>query len=591
MVSAQEEQFLSELNLFSPDEFPVGCLVTDFKRQILYSNAFFAHRFGYSANRLAGSDLFTLLSRASQILYDSYLIPLLMREDRCDEIRLSLVTRSGDSVPVAVNVQRDAADSQRIFWSITIASQADQMFEELAEAKELLQQKVSQLHTLSDTDQLTGLPNRTAITRHLNRQISNVKAGELAFALAFIDLDGFKEINDHYGHQVGDKLLQLVAKRMTRNLRGDDVIARFGGDEFVLLLHGDFGTGAAEDSLNRLIRQIAKPFDVDSLRLEVSASAGVTLFPQSEATEPDQLIRQADQAMYQAKLAGRNQLCLFNVDQERFQKDRNEELAAIRAGMNAGQFELYYQPKINMRTGQVLGAEALLRWNHPDHGLVGPAAFLPVVSDTVLGLELGQWVIANALSQLDDWHRQGLDIHVSVNIAGYHLQHEGFLRELGQMLADVQAVPKHLLELEVLETSTIEDVDQISTVLTACKSLGIRVSLDDFGTGYSTLGHLRDLTVDTLKIDRSFVKDMLTNPGDLAILKGVIGFARAFQCDVIAEGVETWQQGQRLIDLGCEWGQGYYIARPMPAHALEPWVHEWRRQDFQDRFFVTSGQN
>lgn len=578
-------------DVFSLDDFPVGCLVSDLKRQILYSNAFVETHFGYPAEHLAGADLFTLFSRASQIIYDSYLIPLLMREGHCEEIRLNLVTRAGNALPVVVNVRREEAASERIFWSLTSASRGEQMFGEIAEARDLLQQKVSQLHTLSDTDQLTGLPNRTAMTRHLSQQIGNAKAGQLAFALAFVDLDGFKEINDRNGHHTGDKLLRLVAKRMASNLRDDDVIARFGGDEFVILLHGNFNTNTAEESLNRLIQQLAEPFEVDSMPLQISGSVGVTLYPQTKEIEPDQLMRQADKAMYQAKLAGGNQLCLFNVDQERFLRDKNEELAAIRVAMDAGQFELYYQPKVNMRTGQVLGVEALLRWNHPVHGLMGPATFLPTVSDTLVGLALGRWVIAKAMAQLQDWQRQGLDLHVSVNIAGYHLQYPDFLYDLGQMLADAPGLPKHKLELEVLETSTIEDIDHISSVLTACKSLGIGVSLDDFGTGYSTLGHLRDLSMDTLKIDRSFVQNMLVNAGDLAIIKGVIGFAGAFQCDVIAEGVETRQHGQRLIDLGCEWGQGYYIARPMPAQALEPWVHDWRRDGFHDKFLAAGDRD
>ncbi|SFR80616.1 diguanylate cyclase (GGDEF) domain-containing protein [Marinobacter daqiaonensis] len=575
---------MSRPDLFSLDDFPVGCLVSDLKRQILYSNVFFEKRFGHAAHDLAGADLFTLLTRASQIIYDSYIVPLLLREGSCDEIRLSLVSRAGDALPVVANIWRDDTGGGRIYWSLSSASRAERMFQELAEARELLQQKVAQLHTLSDTDQLTGLANRTAMTRHLSQQMSNVRAGQSAFALAFIDLDGFKKVNDQHGHQMGDKLLRRVARRMASNLRSDDLIARFGGDEFVILMHGDFSTGTAEESLNRLVQQLAEPFEVDSEPLEISASVGVTLYPQSEEIDPDQLIRQADQAMYQAKLAGRNQLCLFNADREKIQRDRNEELAAIRSGLAAGEFELYYQPKINMLTGQVLGAEALLRWNHPVLGLTGPATFLAAVNDTPVGLEMGRWVIANALAQLQDWHRQGLELPVSINIAGYHLQHPDFLADLSRMLADVSELPKQLLELEVLETSTIEDVDQISSVITACKSLGIQVSLDDFGTGYSTLGHLRDLTVDTLKIDRSFVKDMLTNAGDLAILKGVIGFARAFECNVIAEGVETWQHSQRLIDLGCEWGQGFYIARPMPAGALETWVRDWREHGFHDKF-------
>lgn len=559
-------------------------MVTDYKRRILYSNRYLEQYHGYSTNELLGADLFTLLSKASQIMYDTYIVPILVREKQCDEIRLSMVTRSTSTLPIVVSVHCDDSANERIFWSVSSSSRSDQLFQELTETKKLLEQKVSLLRTLSDTDQLTGLPNRAALAKHLDQKIIDLKKDDMAFALAFVDLDGFKEVNDRYGHHMGDKILQLVAKRLASNLRSDDLIARFGGDEFVIFLNGRFSPCLVEESLSRLINKLSEPFDIDSVLLQLSASIGVTLYPQSKAVEPDQLIRQADQAMYQAKLSGKNQICLFNVDNEQVQKGKQSELSAIRAAMDADQFELYYQPKINMLTGKVLGAEALIRWNHPSEGLKEPATFLPVLNNTSTGVELGRWVITSALCQLQKWLQQGLDLHVSVNIDGYHLQHSQFLRDLSSILADFPNLPKQRLELEVLETSTIEDVSHVYSVLNACRMMGIRISLDDFGTGYSSLSHLRDLSVDTLKIDRSFVQNMLSSAGDLAILKGVIGFAGAFECDLVAEGVETLQHSQQLIELGCECGQGYFIARPMPAHAFKPWVEEWHQQAFQKQF-------
>lgn len=559
-------------------------MVTDYKRRILYSNRYLEQYHGYSTNELLGADLFTLLSKASQIMYDTYIVPILVREKQCDEIRLSMVTRSTSTLPIVVSVHCDDSANERIFWSVSSSSRSDQLFQELTETKKLLEQKVSLLRTLSDTDQLTGLPNRAALAKHLDQKIIDLKKDDMAFALAFVDLDGFKEVNDRYGHHMGDKILQLVAKRLASNLRSDDLIARFGGDEFVIFLNGRFSPCLVEESLSRLINKLSEPFDIDSVLLQLSASIGVTLYPQSKAVEPDQLIRQADQAMYQAKLSGKNQICLFNVDNEQVQKGKQSELSAIRAAMDADQFELYYQPKINMLTGKVLGAEALIRWNHPSEGLKEPATFLPVLNNTSTGVELGRWVITSALCQLEKWLQQGLDLHVSVNIDGYHLQHSQFLRDLSSILADFPNLPKQRLELEVLETSTIEDVSHVYSVLNACRMMGIRISLDDFGTGYSSLSHLRDLSVDTLKIDRSFVQNMLSSAGDLAILKGVIGFAGAFECDLVAEGVETLQHSQQLIELGCECGQGYFIARPMPAHAFKPWVEEWHQQAFQKQF-------
>lgn len=567
----------------SPDDFPVGCLVSGAQRQILFANCYLEEQFGHTVDELVGADLFTLLSRASQIMYDSYLLPIIMKEGRCDEVRLTLMSRSGDPRPAVVSAVRGREEEDLIYWSIGSADRSEELFSELAEARTLLQRKVNLLHTRSDTDQLTGLPNRAAMTDHLSQRMMDCKPGELAFALAFVDLDGFKAINDRYGHHIGDKVLRLVARRMANDLRSDDLIARFGGDEFVILLHGEFSAKLAEESLGRIIAQIAEPIEVDSLTLALAASAGLTLYPQSQAIEPDQLIRQADQAMYQAKLAGRNQVCLFNINQETYQRNKNTELAAIRDALAAGQFELYYQPKVNMRTGEIMGAEALIRWNHPEDGLRAPDTFLPLLENTTLGLDLGRWVITSALGQLQEWLTAGLDVHVSVNIAGYHLQYPHFFQDLSRILASFPRVPKQRLELEVLETSTIEDLGHVSSVLGACRAMGIRVSLDDFGTGFSTLGHLRELSVDMLKIDRSFVQGMLMNAGDLAIIKGIVGFAGAFDCQLVAEGVETLQHGQTLVDLGCEWGQGYFIARPMPGGDFSRWHGCWR-QDFKRKF-------
>lgn len=581
---------MDTFDAISLDHFPIGTLVSNASRQVVHCNDYFAKRYGYGITDLIGTDMFALFSRASQIMCDSYLMPILVREGFCEEIRLTLLTAAGKNVPVVVSARFGESEERRIFWSISHAARSEQLFGELTEARKLLQQKVSLLHTLSNTDPLTGLPNRSALTRHLNQKIKDRNLEELAFALAFIDLDNFKEINDRHGHHIGDKVLQIVARRMASNLRSDDRIARLGGDEFVILLHGNFDASSVEESLNRLIRQITGPLEVDSLVLQVSASIGVTLYPQAGDLTPDQLIRQADQAMYQAKLAGRNQLSLFNIDHENRQREKHTELLAVKAAMAANQFELYYQPKVNMRTGEILGAEALIRWNHPIEGLKGPATFLPIITDTPVGLDIGDWVIASAVNQLRVWLDRGLDIHVSVNIAGYHLQHPEFLTGLRRIMSGFPNIPKHRLELEVLETSTIEDVEKVSLVLTSCRMLGIRVSLDDFGTGYSTLGHLRDLSVDILKIDRSFVQNMLSSAGDLAILKGVIGFAQAFERDLVAEGVETYQHAQSLMELGCDWGQGYYIARPMPASAFEDWVLEWEKSEFQNKFEKATDQ-
>ncbi|MGM0615233.1 MAG: putative bifunctional diguanylate cyclase/phosphodiesterase [Pseudomonadota bacterium] len=483
-----------------------------------------------------------------------------------------------------VSAYRDPANSERIFWSIGSAARSEQLFQELTETKELLSKKVSLLRSLSETDPLTGLPNRSALTQHLDHEMTCRDPEKMAFTLAFIDLDGFKEVNDSHGHDMGDEVLRWSANRLVKNLKKEDVVARFGGDEFVVLLNALDDVASAKKVFNRLIKKLSEPFEVDSVAIQISASIGITFYPQAENVDTGQLLRQADQAMYQAKIAGRNRLSVFDTATEQHQKYKLKSRNVVQAAMLDNQFELYYQPKVNMRTGAILGAEALLRWHHPDEGVKNPATFLPAISGTATGLSLGRWVLITAMAQLQQWLNQGLNMSVSINIDGYHLQHPEFLNDLTTALSGFPGLPHQRLELEVIETSAIEDINRAATVITSCRKIGIRVSLDDFGTGYSTLGHLRDLSVDVLKIDRSFVQNMLDSSGDLAIIKGVIGFASAFECNLIAEGIETLQHAQSLVELGCEGGQGFYIARPMPANMLEGWIEDWQRQGFHQHF-------
>jgi EAL domain-containing protein (putative c-di-GMP-specific phosphodiesterase class I) len=315
---------------------------------------------------------------------------------------------------------------------------------------------------------------------------------------------------------------------------------------------------------------------VDGLVLQVSASLGVTFFPQTEAVDADQLLRQADQAMYQAKLAGKNRYHVFDTKQDSNVRGHHESLEHIRRALGAREFVLHYQPKVNMRTGVVIGVEALIRWQHPEKGLLPPAMFLPVIEDHPLAIEIGEWVIDSALAQMTHWHAAGLHIPVSVNVGARQLLHPGFPVRLREILALHPTVRPDDLELEVLETSALEDLDRASQVIDACRAIGVMCALDDFGTGYSSLTYLKRLSVAQLKIDQSFVRDMLDDRDDLAILEGVLGLAVAFRRQVIAEGVETIEHGEMLLQLGCELAQGYGIARPMPAADLPAWTAAWR---------------
>ncbi|MDO8456902.1 MAG: EAL domain-containing protein [Burkholderiaceae bacterium] len=434
----------------------------------------------------------------------------------------------------------------------------------------------SQLEHIAHFDALTNLPNRVLLADRLQQAMAQVLRRGRQLAVAYLDLDGFKTINDRHGHEVGDQVLVILAQRMKEALREEDTLARLGGDEFVVVLIDLVDTAACLPMLTRLLAAVAQPVPVGELTVQVSASLGVSFCPQAQDIDADQLLRQADQAMYQAKVAGKNRYHVFDAERDSSIRGHHESLERIRLALAQREFVLYYQPKVNMRTGQVIGAEALIRWLHPEQGLMLPGSFLPVIEDHALAVAIGEWVIDTALSQMERWHAAGLEMPVSVNIGAHQLQQADFVDRLRAILAAHPQVPAHCLELEVLETSALEDMAQVSRVIEACAQMGVMFALDDFGTGYSSLTYLKRLHVALLKIDQSFVRNMLEDPDDLAILQGVIGLAAAFKRQVIAEGVETVAHGSLLLQLGCELAQGYGIARPMPADQLPAWAATWK---------------
>ncbi len=445
------------------------------------------------------------------------------------------------------------------------------LFSDVTVAKEHAQR----MERIAHYDSLTNLPNRVLLSDRLHQALVQAQRRHLQAAVAFLDLDGFKGVNDQYGHDVGDQLLVALATRMRHALREGDTLARLGGDEFVAVLVDLADAPSSAPLLSRLLSAVAEPLTVHGHALHVSASLGVTFYPQSEEVDADQLLRQADQAMYQAKLAGKNRYHVFDAEQDRHVRGHHEHLDQIRNALSREEFVLHYQPKVNMHTGQVLGAEALIRWQHPQRGLIGPGEFLPVVENQPLAVDIGDWVLSQAVRQLEQWSNAGLTLGLSVNVGARQLQHPDFVGKLQALLREHPRVDPVRLELEVLETSALEDMEHICAVIRACSDMGIAFALDDFGTGYSSLAYLKQLPASVLKIDQSFVRDMLDDPDDLAILDGVIGMASAFRREVIAEGVESVAHGTLLLQLGCSQGQGYGIARPMPATDLERWLEEW----------------
>ncbi|WP_295413522.1 EAL domain-containing protein, partial [uncultured Thiodictyon sp.] len=433
-----------------------------------------------------------------------------------------------------------------------------------------------ELEHIAHYDALTRLPNRVLLADRLQQAMALAQRHGRPLAVAFLDLDGFKSVNDTHGHDAGDRLLIAAAAGMQRVLREGDTLARIGGDEFVAVLLDLADIAASVPMLERLLGAVARPVPVGDFTLRVSASIGVTFYPQAEAIDAEQLLRQADQAMYQAKLAGKSRYHVFDAALDRSLRSHHERLERIRRALESHEFVLYYQPQVNMRTGTLIGAEALIRWQHPERGLLPPAVFLPVVETHPLTVAIGDWVIETALNQLTQWHAAGLDLPVSVNVSARQLQQTGFVARLrGQLAAHPHLRPGDL-ELEVVETSALADLAPVSQIIEACRELGVGFALDDFGTGYGSLTYLKRLPVSQIKIDQSFVRDMLDDPDDLAILDGVLGLATAFGRQVIAEGVETVEHGELLLQLGCELAQGYGIARPMPAAELPGWAAAWR---------------
>ena len=431
------------------------------------------------------------------------------------------------------------------------------------------------LDHIAHYDALTGAANRTLLSDRLHQAIAQCgRSGEM-LAVCYLDLDGFKPINDRYGHAAGDHLLVEVAKRLRLCVRGGDTVGRLGGDEFVILLLGQEQTEECEAALQRILDAIAQPISIRGVAVQVSASIGVSLYPLDDA-DPDTLLRHADQAMYEAKHGGKNRYRLFDPEIDRRARQHREIVERLQLALAQGELRLHYQPKVDMRQGRVLGVEALVRWQHPERGLLPPAEFLPHIEGCDLIIALGDWVMAEALRQSAVWQAEGLTVAVSVNIAARHLQQPNFVSRLQTHLTTCPPLPPDgQLELEVLETAALADMAHISQVIKDCRALGVTFALDDFGTGYSSLAYLRRLPVDTLKIDQSFVRDMLGDPEDRAIVLGIIGLAQAFGRGVIAEGVESVAVGQALLALGCCQAQGYGIARPMPGDDFLPWVRAW----------------
>lgn len=385
-----------------------------------------------------------------------------------------------------------------------------------------------QLEFIAHFDPLTKLPNRSLFSDRMKQSIANAHRNNQKLAIAYLDLDGFKQVNDTHGHNVGDLLLIEVSNRMQNALREGDTIARFGGDEFVIILGNQNDENETFAILNRVLDAASSPVDIANTVITVSASIGVTFYSKEYDIHADILLRQADQAMYEAKLRGKNQIAVFD-DISDLSNQVGESALAIKNALLNNEFMLHYQPKVNMKSGEVIGAEALIRWNDPVRGIVYPDDFLSIVDNRPLMYEIDQWVFNEALSQLSRWYADGFDTKVSINISAYTFKQPNFFSLIDDTLAKHPNIKPHQIDIEILESSSLHEIEDVRKIIEQLHERNITVSLDDFGTGYSTLSYLKKLGIDTLKIDKSFVLDILHDLGDLSIVDASVGLAEAFR--------------------------------------------------------------
>ena len=416
-------------------------------------------------------------------------------------------------------------------------------------------------------DSLTGLPNRNLLWDRIDGACARTQRyGEFA-AVAFLDLDNFKLVNDSLGHTLGDHLLRAVAKRLESSLRASDTVARLGGDEFVLVLSDQKSEQLVSGELQRIVDSFSRPFSIDGKDVFITASVGVALYPQ-DAKDAEALMKSAELAMYRVKDSGRNAYQLYTAEMQTRVSERLALEGMLRRALERGEFSLHYQPQVDLRTNRVFGCEALLRWNQPDLGMIGPAKFIPLAEETGLIVPIGEWIVRTACLQNKAWQNAGLPaITVAVNISARQFREKGLLQVVANILAESGLDPAQL-ELEVTESVIMHDAQHVIATLQAFRDMGVRLSVDDFGTGYSSLSYLKRFPVDRLKIDQSFVRDVITDADDAAIAQAVITLGHTMNLRVIAEGVETPEQLAFLRANQCDEMQGYLFGKPMPAHEL-----------------------
>jgi diguanylate cyclase (GGDEF)-like protein/PAS domain S-box-containing protein len=549
-LALQERKFRTLL-----DSSPDGLVITDALGVITLVNRNAELMFGYAADELVGQPLRVLLPARFRAFA---LAPVATGAGDAGEGAgprdLWAVTKAGREFPIGISVSSIATEQGGL-----VAAAIRDMTERHASARHI--------EFLAHHDALTALPNRTVMESRFEQAVADAARSGAHVALMFLDLDSFKSVNDSLGHPVGDELLKGVALRLGQFARATDIISRQGGDEFLIVLTGlanDADIGLAAD---RLRREFKAPFVVDGHEIATTLSVGIALYPQDGADFPT-LLKKADIAMYQAKAEGRDTWRRFSDQMHVETLGRHRIRSALHQAIERGEFTLHFQPQIDLDSGRVIGAEALLRWNHGELGAVPPAEFIPVAEESGLIVPIGAWVLAEACRQAVSWQAPGRPpLSVAVNISAVQFARGDLEDTVRRALASSGLAPE-LLELELTESVLIRNVDSVLATVMRLKRLGVMLSIDDFGTGYSSLTYLKRFAVDKLKIDQSFIRDLVTDPESAAIVQAIVQMAHSLNLRTVAEGIEDEGAVAHLKALGCDQGQGYGIARPMPARAL-----------------------
>jgi diguanylate cyclase (GGDEF)-like protein/PAS domain S-box-containing protein len=544
---------------------PDAIVVVDHQGRILEANPQVESIFGYGCSELLGNPVEILSPERFRSVYEKY------RHDYSNQMRIRPTgtdlelygkRKDGNEFPVDITLSPvETTEGRLVLWVIRDITQQKHLEEEVRSKRALFEVEMSHL---ARHDVLTGLPNRLLLNDRLTQAISLAHRNHSQLAVLFLDLDGFKHINDSLGHSVGDKLLQSVAERLSACVRKSDTVSRQGGDEFVILLSEVKHAADAAIIAAKINAEVKKGQRISNHRLRISASIGLSTYPH-DGEDAETLIKNADTAMYDAKQSGRDKSRFFR-SQMSFQAVESQSLEQqLRYALECEELLVHYQPKVNLKTGAIAGVEALLRWQHPERGLLLPRQFLAVAEHTGMIIEIGQWVLCTVCTQMREWLDAGLlVVPVAVNISAQEFRSGQFVQEVQDALKNAGLDPKYL-ELELTETGLMQHDKPVVQTLGRLRAIGIRLAIDDFGTGYSSLSYLTRFPIDTLKLDQSFLNDIIVDSDREIIVEAVVSLGRKLKKKVLAEGVETLEQLRFIRDLGCDEGQGYYFSPPVDA--------------------------